>query len=163
MPKIADHSARDILHVQDLLRTALHNSQSLEESAQWLAELFCSQFSESVVLARCFVTIPYKLLPEENRRFVQLLARRHAVEELLRDETIVLTLLGTSGLKPSWNDRRLSQGHIGIPLISADFVDSIPMVARLLKELDVDMEWLDSQDMNFVERGHAAGWISVFY
>jgi hypothetical protein len=163
MPKITDYSARDILHLQDTLRSVLHDAQSLEHAAQWLAEMFCSEFSESVVLARSFVTIPYKLLPEENQQFVQSLAQQNGVENLLHEETIVLSLLGTSGIKSSWNDRRMSQGHIGIPLISPEFIDSIPMVARLLKELEVDLGALDIPDMSFVERGQAAGWISVFY
>lgn len=163
MPKIAEYSSREIFQLQDQLRSALHNCQSLEEAAQWLASMFFTQFDDSVVLARCFVTIPYKLLPEFNRQFVHSLTRHHAVQEQLLDETTVLTLLGTRGVNSLWNDRRLSEGHIGIPLISADFVDSIPMVARLLKELEIDLAWLERQDMSFVERKQAGGWISVFY
>ena len=45
-----------------------------------------------------------------------------------------------------WNDRRKSKRHGGIPLISAEFVDGIPMIARLLRELGVPLDWIDSHD-----------------
>jgi hypothetical protein len=53
-------------------------------------------------------------------------------------------LLGTHGSKPEWCERARSKGHLGIPLISAEFVRAIPMVARLLEELGVDLAWLDA-------------------
>jgi hypothetical protein len=163
MPKIADSSNRDILRLQDEIRSALHPCQTLERAAQCLTDIFFTQFEESVALARCFMTIPYKLQPDPNRLFVQSLIRQNTAEASLNDETTILTLLGTRGRHSAWNDRRLSQGHLGIPLISAHFVDSIPMVSCLLKELEFDLEWLNKQDMSFVERKLSGGWIGVFY
>jgi hypothetical protein len=60
--------------------------------------------------------------------------------------TPVLSLVGTQGQKPAWNDRRKSKQHGAIPLISADFVDGIPMIARLLRELGVPLDWIDTHD-----------------
>ncbi len=59
---------------------------------------------------------------------------------------MVLSLLGTRGEDMRWNDRRNSQGHVGIPLVSADFIDAIPMMSRLLKELGLDLNWIASDD-----------------
>ncbi len=61
--------------------------------------------------------------------------------------------------KTNWNDRRKSKGHVGIPLISSSFVDAIPMISRLLKEMGVPIEWSDSHDAEVIIEtiGHSAG------
>jgi len=65
-------------------------------------------------------------------------------------------------IEAGWNSRHDSQGHVGIPLASADFVDSIPMVSRLLKELGVDLDWLNQNDTDIVRKkmGNMSG---LFY
>lgn len=74
----------------------------------------------------------------------------------------MLRLLGTHGAEAAWCDRRTSVGHRGIPLVSAAFVHAIPMVARLLKELGVDLAWLDtSPEVN--ARRLLGGFNGVFY
>ncbi|MFH0940065.1 MAG: hypothetical protein V1899_12410 [Planctomycetota bacterium] len=52
------------------------------------------------------------------------------IAHLVKNETLVLSLMGTRGDEPAWNDRRSSAGHIGIPLASADFINKIPMMIR---------------------------------
>jgi hypothetical protein len=81
---------------------------------------------------------------------------------LLHDETIVLSLMGTRGALPDWNSRHESRGHAGIPLVSAEFVEDIPMIARLLKELGVSVEGLAPGRSGIVTRtlGSLSG---VFY
>jgi hypothetical protein len=52
-----------------------------------------------------------------------------------------LLLMGTSGTRPEWNDRRLSVSHAIIPLDRADVLaDRAPMIAGLLGELGVDVD-----------------------
>ena len=48
---------------------------------------------------------------------------------------------------------------MGIPLISAAFVGAIPMIARLIKELGVPLEWVDRHDSEMIIRtmGTSAG------
>lgn len=58
--------------------------------------------------------------------------------------------LGTGGDEPEWGDRRKSEGHIGIPLASADFIDQIPMMSRLLKQLGVSLDWIERGDTAIV-------------
>ena len=50
-----------------------------------------------------------------------------------------LTLLATVGDDPAWNSRAKSSGHKAIPLPSEDFVAMIPMVARLVAQLGLDV------------------------
>src|SRR5512144_2112177 len=61
-----------------------------------------------------------------------------------------------------WNDRRNSQGHVGIPLATSDFIEAIPMMSRLLKELGMGLDWIDSNDTSMVARalGSSSG---LFY
>ena len=50
-----------------------------------------------------------------------------------------LTLLATAGDDPAWNSRANSNGHKAIPLPSEDFVSRIPMVARLVGQLGLEV------------------------
>jgi hypothetical protein len=67
----------------------------------------------------------------------------------------------TRGRQRNWNSRFDSQGHVGIPLASADFVDSIPMIARLLKELGPSIEL--AQDLDTAIVTQSIGSVGLFY
>ena len=131
----------------------------MEDAAQVLVDAVYLQFKESVVLARMFVTVPYDSLPPSHRHFVRQQADNAEAAGGLKTATPVLSLVGTCGQEQSWNDRRRSTGHVGIPLISSTFVDAIPMIARLLKELGIPLDWVDSQDSTMIEKtmGRSAG------
>ena len=116
---------------------------SLEEAAQALTTAFYTQFAESAILTRVYVTVPFSALPPPIQAFVQALP---GAATALTDTTPVLSLVGTQGQKVEWNNRRKSKQHAAIPLISAEFVDGIPMIARLLRELGVPLDWIDSHD-----------------
>ena len=45
-----------------------------------------------------------------------------------------------------------SKEHMGIPLISSAFVGAIPMISRLLKELGVPLDWIDSHDSEIIKK-----------
>ena len=98
-------------------------------------------------------------LPRTNQEFVRKLAESAGAGGQLKGDTLVLSLLGTHGQEADWQDRRKSKGHMGIPLISSAFVDAIPMISRLLKELGVPLEWVDSRDSEILQKtvGRAAG------
>jgi hypothetical protein len=57
----------------------------------------------------------------------------------LTDDLRCLTLLGTAGDEPAWNDRDQSVGHRVIPLPSEEFVERLPMVAQLIRQLGLDI------------------------
>ena len=132
---------------------------SLEDASQELATELHKQFDEPVVLARVFVTVPFGELPPGHKDFVRKLAESAGAASQLKDDTPVLSLIGSHGQVADWNDRRKSKGHVGIPLISSAFVDAVPMSSRLLKELGVPIEWVDSHDSQVIVQpiGSAAG------
>jgi len=130
---------RDFWSWEQKLLQLVKGCGTIEEVAQLTSQNVYDSFRESVVLARFYTTIPYKKLPEANQRFAANVAKQHGASAKLGEETPVLSLLGTCGDKAEWNSRRTSKNHVGIPLISADFIELIPMVARLLKDLGLSL------------------------
>jgi len=115
------------------------SQRSLEAAAQDFAGVFAESF-ESLVLARVFAVLPLKVLPTREHAFALQFAEAGAS---LSPDTPVLTLLGTRGREAAWNSRDASQGHLAIPLLDQRFVQGIPMISKLLADLDVDLRGLD--------------------
>lgn len=157
--KFSDVNFLAVNALRNKTEQVLQNCSSLEDASQKFIEIFYEEFSESVILARLFATVPFKKLPAANQDFVSNLAESKGISHLLSDKTLVLSLLGTRGRKDNWNDRRKSNEHVGIPIVSLDFIDSIPMMSRLLKELGVEVNWIDREDTKIVIklRGSKAG------
>lgn len=124
------------------LEAGIRTCGSLEEAAQRCAAMIYDQFRDSVVLARFYAVIPFGKLPLDARRFAAGVAASRGATEQLHDGTPVLALLGTRGELSAWNERRASRGHLAIPLISPSFVEEIPMVSRMLKDLGLPIEWV---------------------
>jgi hypothetical protein len=141
---------------------AIQESTSLEEAAQKLVYGIYSVFSESVVITRVFFTVPFNSLPASNQSFVKNLAESAGAGHELKVTTPVLSLIGTYGQEIDWTDRRKSKGHVGIPLISSSFVESIPMISRLLRELRVPIDWVDNHDMDIIRKS-MRGSVGLFY
>jgi hypothetical protein len=162
MTQLGSVESSEFLKNPRLVTDRIKVSATLEQAAQRYTELIYQTFKESVILTRIFVTIPFSLLPDSNQDFVMGLARKTGITDLIKDETPVLSLMGSSGAEIAWNDRRNSEGHVGIPLASADFIDAIPMMSRLLKSLGADLDWIDSEDSDIVTKtlGSMSG---VFY
>lgn len=157
--RIEQIASSTIKQLWDDLEPRVQQSNYLEDAAQQLVAELHTQFDESVVIARVFLTVPYGALPSTNKEFVEKLGKStHAASEL-KPTTPVLSLIGSHGQEEGWCDRRKSKGHVGIPLISSSFVDSIPMISRLLKELGVPVEWVDSHDTEMIIEtvGQSAG------
>ena len=131
----------------------------LENAAQDLSKAVQMLFDESIVLARTFITVDFGSLPPTNQRFVQSLSDLTGAGSELEDSTSVLSLVGTYGGETNWQDRRKSEDHLGIPLISTAFVDSIPMISRLLKELGLSLDWVVTHDADMIQKtiGHTEG------
>ena len=157
--KIEQATSAVLAELWGQLDAKVRQATSLEEAAQQLAYGLHAKFSESAVLARVFLTVPFDSLPKTNQEFVRKLADSAGAGGQLKGNTLVLSLLGTHGQEADWNDRRKSKGHMGIPLISSAFVDTIPMISRLLKELGVPLEWVDTRDSEILQKtvGRSAG------
>lgn len=150
MASIRQLSSLDRLDLERHLQRAIHGAATLEAAAQQYTKTVYEALSDSLALLRIFATVRRCDLPDNNRRFVDELAASAGASEQLTDDTLVLSLLGTMGVEPDWCVRQESQDHMGIPLISQGFVAQIPMIARMLKQLGVDLEWVDRTDTAIV-------------
>lgn len=150
MTRISAVEVLQIPPVVDKVKEKTRGCACLAQAAQNLTDVLYAQYSQSIVLVRMFATIPFRDLPPANHAFVTNLAQAHDIMHLMADDTPVLSLLGTHGARHAWNDRRKSVGHVGIPLASAAFVDRIPMMSRLLKEVGLSLDWIDSRDITIM-------------
>lgn len=138
------------LALERRVQRSIHGASTLETAAQLYTRVVYEALADSIVLIRLFATVRFRDLPIRNQSFVRALAESAGVENRITDDTLVLSLLGTTGVEPAWCDRRLSSHHVGIPLISREFVTEIPMISRLLKQLGVDLDWIGRDDTAIV-------------
>ena len=57
-----------------------------------------------------------------------------------------LTLLASCGVERAWNSRHRSAGHKALPLPSAESVARSPMIAQLIRQLGVEVQFLLAPD-----------------
>jgi hypothetical protein len=159
MPRLADSPYSDIKALPRKLERVLEREMNLDRAAQRGVELLYAEFEESIVLARLYVTVPFKELPPTERAFVDSMVAPSPDAASLNDGTRVLTLMGSRGANRAWNDRHTSKGHLAIPLLKARYVDEIPMIARLMIQMGIGLEWIDRGDTAIVYRilGKVAG------
>jgi hypothetical protein len=111
------------------------SAPTLEAAAQLFCDRFYATFVEFTVLVRVFGTFAYGELTAADRTFAGTYLTRAGEAPQLDDRTPVLTLLGTRGIEAAWCSRSTSRDHRAIPLLSDEFIDDIPMIARLLGEI----------------------------
>jgi len=157
--RLSDCTLEQFIWVRQCLGV-LPEAPTFEQTAQRTTEIIYSAFRSSLVLVRLFITVPFGQLPRDTQTMVQEAAKAYEAADLLRPETLVLSLAGTAGSHPTWNDRRLSRTHQGIPLISSRFVQSIPMTSRLLHEMGMGVKWIDAADVSMFEQHMAS---QLFY
>lgn len=150
MTTIAQLAKTDRLTLERRIQKAIHGASTLDVAAQRYTRIVYEALGESIVLIRLFATVPFGELPASNQAFVRSLAESAGAAASIRKDTLVLSLLGTMGVEPAWCDRRTSSSHVGIPLVSREFVTEIPMIARLLKQLGVDLDWIGRDETAIV-------------
>ncbi len=133
-------------------------SSSVENTAAQFTKNLVDRF-ESVVLARLFLVLPFSKLDAAATSGLQ---QKFGSDPRLKPTTPVLTLLGTTGREPQWNQRLTSEGHLAIPLLDRAFVQGIPMIAKLLADLEADLANLDS-GMPIASRKLLGGQNATFY
>lgn len=162
MSRIGDVTVFSINALRSKIEERIKGCAYLEDAAQKYTDVMYEEFEDSIVLVRFFATCPFGKLPVPNQKFVTRLTASAGISSLVNDQMLVLSLLGTRGERAAWNNRHRSQGHVGIPLASGAFIEAIPMMSRLLKELGLNLDWIDSGDTKVVAKtiGAMAG---VFY
>jgi hypothetical protein len=133
--RLAAFDVEDVRICGDALRTIGAGADSMEAAAQRVAAhlydvLRDDDGGRACALVRVYKTHRYGALPADLREFAG---------DGLDPETRCLTLLGTAGDVPAWNDRRASQGHKAIPLVSEHAVEQLPMVLQLITQLGLDV------------------------
>lgn len=139
MPTLQDAAAADLI-LGDLRREA-RSAGTVQAVCQGVIQGLIAQFPEALPLGRAYLTVPWQNLPEADKMFARTAAGNVAAGHLLRNETQVLSLLGTGGIEPEWRDRYSSRNHLAIPLLSPEFVADIPMVAGLIDQLGNSARW----------------------
>mgnify|MGYP001100669074 CR=1 FL=1 len=109
----------------------------MQEALQDFVNIVYEELSQSIVLGRIFHLLEMRDLPDYDKNFVNTFAEKVGVSHQLNRETKVLSLMATIGKEEAWNNRTLSGGHLGIPLVSTDFLNGIPMMASLLNSIGV--------------------------
>jgi hypothetical protein len=135
---LSDASWSDI----EAMRTQIGGGkfETVQQAAEQFTAHFATRFS-TVVLARVFLVVPFERLPPHDGAFARTLVGN---DSRLTGQTLVLSLLGTHGKLSEWNDRARSVGHLAIPLLDRESVQAAPMIARLLLDLEVDLQGLST-------------------
>ena len=102
-----------------------------------LKETLCDADSgeDTAALVRFFMTVEHESLEDS---VASAIASRFPVLTPQPD-TKCLTLMGTVGDDPDWCDVTRSQGHRSIPLMNEESVKQIPMIARLVSDLGLEL------------------------
>ncbi len=130
----------------------IERSRTLEAAAQAFADDFYAEFVDSTVLVRVFATVPLGELDASRLAASAEFTACAGHPPLADGATPVLALLGTRGVEPAWNVPGRSREHRAIPLVSADFVAEIPMIARLLAEVGFAPLKSDRASSQYVKR-----------
>ena len=146
MAKLSEATRPTVTAMFDTTAGTIARQTTFEAAAQVVTDALYSTFSDTCALARIFVTTPFETLPQAMATWVQNLASAKGAASGLTPQTPVLALAGSSGIRAEWRGRARSKGHVGIPLISASFIDAIPMMARLLGSLGRGLTWMDTKD-----------------
>lgn len=122
---------------------AARSAPSLEEAAARIVTGLYESLGDdelegpSLALARFYRTISFADLEPELQELAMAIPGEHTVQP--RAAMKCLTLMGSAGIEPAWNSRRMSARHRVIPLPSPAAVERLPMVSRLISELGMSV------------------------
>jgi hypothetical protein len=136
---IAAFDSDDVRQCGDDLRALASTTRTMEQAATAVVrylydELGDGSGSRACPLVRLYKTHPFGSLPASVRDFAA-----GVFGETVPADVRCLTLLGTAGDEPDWNDRRRSRGHQAIPLPSEQLVAQLPMVRQLITQLGLSV------------------------
>lgn len=162
MKKLSEANPSDFARLSNSTKK-LSEFNSVDEIAQAFVDNIFECFQESLVLLRLFSSLPYSVLPPQDQQLVDKKAIDSGTSHLYWDTTPILTLLGTRGQKPEWNQRTTSQGFRCIPLVSSGYVASLSMLSMQFKTMNFDLALLDTWYTAIVANAHADEYTGMLY
>lgn len=141
MHSLASFSISDVAECAMELRKLGAWASSSQDVAQRFVSYLYRQLGndqtgrQDCALVRCFLTRPYRELDPQS----QDCARRALACGPGSLDMKCLTLFGTAGERPEWNDRHRSRRYRSIPLADKQILSQFPMVSQLLQQLGVDL------------------------
>jgi len=138
---LSHFSLSDMTACGAAIRKLGRGAPAMEGAADQIARYFYENFMDPVTnqpefaLARFFKTHDFIELSDD----LQAIAQASLGDSPATPQMKCLTLLGTAGDRPEWNDRRLSTGHQVIPLPSERMVTKAPMIAQLIQQLGLSI------------------------
>ena len=145
MATFGSYPLADLVNLRAELKDLTSECPTLRDAGQICVDRLHQEFAESLALIRLFATVPFAFLPEREQAFARRLATERRVQSQLTEDTIVLTLLASRGSMPEWNDPGRSRHHLAVPILSASFIQTIPLVSRVLAETGIGVPWLEKQ------------------
>jgi len=162
MVKMSEATPFDFALLSDSTKK-LSGFDSVEEIAQAFVDIIFERFKDSLVLLRLFSSLPYSALPSQDQKLVEKQAKDSGIIHLYNNSTPVLTLLGTRGQRPEWNQRATSQGFRCIPLVSSGYVASLSMLSMQFKSMNFDLALLDEWESTIITNAHAHEFTGMLY
>ena len=142
MYSLASFSISDMTECASELRKLGVGASSAQDVAQRIVSYLYQQLGndqtgrQDCVLVRCFLTRAYGELDSQS----QDCARRALACGPGSLDMKCLTLFGTAGERPEWNDRNRSRRYRSIPLADEQVVSQFPMVSQLLHQLGLELQ-----------------------
>jgi hypothetical protein len=135
MYSLASFSISDMTECASALRTLGAGATSMQDVAQRIVSYLYRQLGndqtgrQDCALVRCFLTRAYgELDPQSQDCAMRALACGPGSVHMK-----CLTLFGTAGERPEWNDRNRSRRYRSIPLADKQVLSQFPMVSQLLQ------------------------------
>ncbi|MGH9334408.1 MAG: hypothetical protein ACRD21_11725, partial [Vicinamibacteria bacterium] len=139
MPRIASYSLEELASLRFRVEEGLKDCGNFQEASQKFLDVLYEELSASAVLFRVFATVDFEKLPAKEKAFVLDIASARGFVDKVAGKTRVVTLLASRGKRGPWNDRHRSERHLAIPLTNASFIKTIPMVSRLMGDMDTGL------------------------
>lgn len=166
MHDLNDFGLKEMIMCQSFLRQSGANARSMEEVSNNVVQFLYDNLidgttgEKACTLVRFFKTHDFETLDEDLKGFAANILKNTNLNET--PDMKCLTLLATAGDKPDWNSRHKSRGHKAIPLPSKEFVERLPMIANLIKQLKLDIKKVLKPDPGFILDVNEADY-GVFY
>ena len=150
MSRIASYSVEDVNALRSRVEEELKECGSFQQACQKFIDILYEELIASAVLFRAFATVELEKLQGKEKDFALELARTRGFASELQPKTPVVALLGSRGKRPQWNHRLRSERHLAIPLTSASFIKTIPMVSRLMGDMGTGLDWVQKQERQMI-------------